>query len=57
MHTGRVALSEDIASTIQCDTTHAIQDLVKQMHKLNRIPRRACSIVDDGHVGHMAVIW
>ena len=57
MHTSGVALSKHVAPTIQCDTAHAVQDLVKQVHKLDWIPRRACAIVNDGHVGHMAVIW
>ena len=56
MHTGRVTLSKDIPPTIQFDTTDAVQDLVKQVHELDRISRRASAIINARHVGHMAVV-
>ena len=56
-HTSRVTLSKDELSPIQSDFANAVQDLIEQMHKLNRIPRRASAVVDGRHVGYVAVIW
>ncbi len=56
-HTSRIALSKDEPSTIECDVGNAVQDLVKQMHKLDRIPRRARAIIDARHISHVAIIW
>lgn len=56
-HTSRVALSKDEFPTIQCDLANTIQNFIEQMHKLNRIPRRAGTIVDGRHVGYVAVAW
>ena len=56
-HTSWVAMSEDELSTIQFDFVNAVQDLKEQMHELDWIPWRACSVVDVRHVGHMAVVW
>lgn len=55
-HTGWVAVSENELPTIQFDIVNAVQDLKKQVHELNGIPRRACAIVNIRHVGHMAVV-
>ena len=51
-HTSRITLSKDELPTIQCDIVDAVQDLIEQMHKLNRIPWRAGAIVDNRHVSY-----
>lgn len=56
-YTSRVTLSKDVLATIECDIADAVQDLVEQMHELNRMLRRAGAIVDGGHVGDVAVVW
>lgn len=57
MDTSRVTVSKYELPTIQFDIVDAVQNLEEQVHKLNRIPRRACAIVNIRHVGHMTVIW
>lgn len=56
INTSRVPLSKNVFPSIKRDITNAVQNLKEQVHKLNRIPRRACAIVNARHVGYVAVI-
>lgn len=56
-HTSRVTMSKDEPPTIQIDVVNAVQDLKKQMHKLDWISRRAGAVVDGRHVGYVAVVF
>ena len=57
LRTSRITISKHISPPIDFDIADRVQDLVEQVHQLNRIPRRARAIVDVGHVGHVAVVW